>query len=993
MAKGGVNIGRARVKVVFLDHSPFSAMPRQEAFTYYTTDTFKTLVQTHAFPVPAPLNGLRIMEVFAPYDNFIEDRDGNALENSYLEQKNKVYNEGTGKQEDVTSRSLADPTAWHRYRVFEYKTQAQIDADKTRTANAQAAANATTAESATQATADQIPKDTTDPKQKEFFTWRCCDNLFKQGSGKTTTTTATSPGDVTTTTTTTTAATNPPPPLFTKPTIPSQPTWTYIAMPIPGGVRPIIIMPFMDSKPENDTSPVHWGCRTKTAIAQNQPFEVIWYTCTRDPVPAKDAKPLEPTFNYFDGTNLLDMKLTSAIYVAVEIGRGSKDNYLFVFKNNEEPYLFKMVGNDKERRAQLLARFDGFNAAKLFDRNTKYFTMSIEPVIGNFIVRSNAFSDTPWIIQASPNTPLIIGAGSLGVYSGNISAGFAMRPLQYYPQATFETPGYGFDILYKNGEATQTPTISPTLKGDGEIEQDKNFQKPSSSGKQQSKIYMVDAEKVNGESIKKVAEAAAERPTEDASTMREVKLEIKEITDDSKAPKNPGNYRVSTKNFKAVGTLKASDVVQGNGYKVTNGRSSYLFMSRMELPGDEGEDPVEKLDISCDVMSVDLNWNATSYNELSHNGNIKVLNNKQNGRDYKEFSNRATYVKIGGYWDNGGEGEEVLMKSQPDFWLFEGIIVDATVTIEAHRETITFKVEDYMNALQGFKFNLCPPYDGMKATLAVRDIIRNVGLPDKNILADGAIAKDADLKNDFGLTFTNPPAEPQFLFKNGSSLKEGVTKIAQIDMKTVYFDQYGRFHYDTIPGGLYANRSFTPKTKFFTSPLKGQRPDGGNDFTPGNQAFNQVSFSRLINDVFNQIRLRTVTKRSQNQVAVGSTYRAGIYDPTAEGYLGYKKSLFVDEPALGTVDALFRYLYTLRARLFIPPLTTRFETFGRPGIKPLDIVSLDGQFLRIMNMSLRMNASNNEFWMNVEGEWQFSSAVKDATPDVSPPPASKGPST
>jgi hypothetical protein len=101
----------------------------------------------------------------------------------------------------------------------------------------------------------------------------------------------------------------------------------------------------------------------------------------------------------------------------------------------------------------------------------------------------------------------------------------------------------------------------------------------------------------------------------------------------------------------------------------------------------------------------------------------------------------------------------------------------------------------------------------------------------------------------------------------------------------------------------------------------------------------------------------------------------------------------VDEPALGTVDALFRYLYTLRARLFIPPLTTRFETFGRPGIKPLDIVSLDGQFLRIMNMSLRMNASNNEFWMNVEGEWEFSSAVKDATPDVSPPPASKGPST
>ena len=153
-----------------------------------------------------------------------------------------------------------------------------------------------------------------------------------------------------------------------------------------------------------------------------------------------------------------------------------------------------------------------------------------------------------------------------------------------------------------------------------------------------------------------------------------------------------------------------------------------------------------------------------------------------------------------------------------------------------------------------------------------------------------------------------------------------------------------------------------------------------------------ISYDRLINDVYNQIRLRTVTKRSQNQMAIGHTHRVSIFDPTAEGYLGYKKSLFIDEAALGSVDALFRYMYALRARVFIPPVTTRFEMYGRPGLKPMDVISIDGKFMRIMNLSLHLSATENQFWMNVEGEWQESSAAKDASPDISPPPPSEGPS-
>jgi hypothetical protein len=52
-------------------------------------------------------------------------------------------------------------------------------------------------------------------------------------------------------------------------------------------------------------------------------------------------------------------------------------------------------------------------------------------------------------------------------------------------------------------------------------------------------------------------------------------------------------------------------------------------------------------------------------------------------------------------------------------------------------------------------------------------------------------------------------------------------------------------------------------------------------------------------------------------------------------------------------------------------LTFRFETFGYAGLKPLDIVTLDGQKARIVNISMRFTAPN-DFWMNVEAEWFFS---------------------
>jgi hypothetical protein len=373
-------------------------------------------------------------------------------------------------------------------------------------------------------------------------------------------------------------------------------------------------------------------------------------------------------------------------------------------------------------------------------------------------------------------------------------------------------------------------------------------------------------------------------------------------------------------------------------------------------------------------MSIELSWNATSYNEIKHTGTIRFLNfrpgmENHSGTDYRSYSNRSVYLRIYAGWENG-VGEKLL---DP---LFTGQTLSAEISTKAEREIVTFQVEDYMAALHGSKFVLSPFFDGMSGTLAVRDIVLMTGFTDTDIYTNDTRISEANVSADIGLPFANPFEEPIFRFKDGSSFIEGIMKIAKLDFKVIYFDGKGRFHYDTMPGGLFNNKNFNIKHKFWSFWT-------GAGLKPADQAFNMTSFNRLINDTYNVVQVLSVEKRLLARLSGGTAYKAGIYDPSAEGYLGYRKHLLIAEPALGNYDAVMRYLDNYRRRVLIPPLTARFEVFGRSTIKPLDIITLDNQKLRVMNISSHINKAENTFWQNIEGEWMFAAGSgKDEQPQL-----------
>lgn len=934
--QGGLNIGQAELKVELLSRSPFSGQQKQETSIHFTQDVFGQLRERENVTViPPPLNGIRVTEDLQGFDNFLTDGE-NRLEDAFFEQTVEVEDEDGDGTTTISSQVSFDSSAVARVRELGLLKEGADGADAGDGADAEGQGDGGEQE------AEEDEGREISSEQKNFFTWQVTNNIFTKNER------------------------NPDPPKFTEPPpLDNTPEWTYAALPRPGNdVNNLMLTPFMKKNPPDSASPVHWGCTMTESLAKNQPFEIAYFFCLRDPAIAKDAPKQTPRYKFVgpDGVEI-DMKLTSAVYLGIEFGRGSDNNFLLMFVNETFPFIFQLGGSGKNRQAILLGRFQGFNAAKLFNPNNKFFTINIEPVFGSFIVRSNVFSDTPWLINAPISDPVFIGEGPITLYGGNVQAGFALRPIQYADTGSFKTPENTFNIP----DETVQPICTTEAKGIGAVEQLRSY---GGDGGSVPTMHMVDSEKVNGEGVTSVLEANSQLATEGNSVQREINFTTDEVTPEGQ-PASSG--RSITKTFENKVILKPGDVTQGNGFVVKRGRSPYILSLRCEVPSTGGGNEGFLQDISCDVMSVDLNWNATSYQEIRHTGTITVLNLRNvSGTDYRQFSNRSLYLRISAGW-KAGVGDEGLNT------IFTGKTMKVDVTTRAEREVVVFQIEDYMAALDGVKFVLSPFYDGMSASLAVRDIVLQSGLSDDRILTNNTQISKANLQNDLGLPLANPlVGTPKFRFKDGSSLKDGILKIAKLDFKTIFFDADGNFHYEDMPGGIFNNKNFAVKEEFWSTADRVAEK-------PHNQAWNLVTFSRLINDVYNVIQVLGVDKRLLARLSAATAYNAGITDPDAEGYLGYRKHLFIAEPALGSLDAMFRYLDNYRRRVTIPPLTGKFEIFGRNNLQPLDVIRVDGQLFRIMNIQSRINKAENTFYQNIEGEWMFAVGTgKDQQPEITP---------
>lgn len=870
MATGGAYIGQPIFKVNILNGSPFNGIPHQEWSYYFTEDNFDSLT--------TPQN---IFPLPQPWNGVRCAEDMQNYDNFLVDAEGKKLEEA----KDANGGLVSPESALAVDSLTEQRK------------------NMETAGSKYDGSADR------------FFTWQVMDtNLFDPGDGNPNTKPFKNMNEVTNT----------------------GPKWMYAKKVKGDGASvPTILSPFMKNLPNDAKTGVHWACTTTNNWPVLQPFEFLFYHEEHKPEIPAETPPLNPTIKIV--TDNFKVDISKRAYLALSFGGHSAAegdvNYLILLVRGCSPRLYRIKGSNQVVLSSVYQKDDGED---FFSPNKSNISLKVEPIAFGMMITSNLFGEGRWIVNEtdSEGDPILIGGKQMRIFSGNVKAGFAIRPVQY-AKGTFLTSG---QPVTQAANDSDSPVFTTAMKGPGTN---------AGAASTDDEIHAVDSEYVNGKAVRSFVDSVSK-----ATPYRlNRKIDFEAQKTDEQASNN-----VKTITYALKITMTPSDVSTDAGWTIKNGRSPYLWQVRGSLtPLDGGGGGGGGTDVTCAVLSCDLTWSASSFTEFSHTGSLRLLMRPPTQVPIPEsYTNRALYLTIDAYWQNGQENGDKQTR------IFTGMTVGSSIEQTAETDIMVLQIEDYMNALEGCKFVLSPYYDGMVAKLAVKDIVRQLGLPSDNIMSGSNQITDADDPLDYGLPFNNPFEQPQFRFKMGSSLKSGVLKIAELDLKSVFFDEFGNFHYDSIPGGIFASEDSTPVEDFVTSPKNGDAM---------RVVWNTFSSGRHINDVFNVISVGTVDKKTGQPIYIGDAFEDSIFNPGAEGYLGFRKHLIINDPAIGSAPAAGRYLTTYANRVTIPPYTFKFETFGRAGLRPLSIVTIDGAPARIMNISMHADAKENNWWMNLECEW------------------------
>lgn len=347
----------------------------------------------------------------------------------------------------------------------------------------------------------------------------------------------------------------------------------------------------------------------------------------------------------------------------------------------------------------------------------------------------------------------------------------------------------------------------------------------------------------------------------------------------------------------------------------------------------------------------------------------------------------------------------------------------------ANKLFMKIKVKDYMDALKKQYIFNSPFFDAVSDTLAIYELAKLAGFDDAPNVSDfypsGTLPKidrrplrylqkvlenpaqyDYYHNGKFSRTkyYSLPAAyadlaNPAVRFQNGEAYDSCMKKLAQYAGKTVYFDQYGVLKYENTPAYEVAfsspNSSFSvyePVFRFVTSPHVNIPPtpdDGGGQylsdgfiFDPSQHAahlvYNVVRYGRAVEDAVNTI---VITSASKNifgadtleesiggYIVEGHTFMEQLWEPDTEGFFGFRKAFYQSNGVFGDLrgvrNALLHY-----ARMKYPPTYVTFETYGVPGLKALDIVTLDNELFYITDISHEIDPKENKWWMTIQGEW------------------------
>jgi hypothetical protein len=400
------------------------------------------------------------------------------------------------------------------------------------------------------------------------------------------------------------------------------------------------------------------------------------------------------------------------------------------------------------------------------------------------------------------------------------------------------------------------------------------------------------------------------------------------------------------------------------------------------------------------------------------------------GQQLLTLHKQGFYVTVAYWWDNGvGErdapGNRLRRSGAPEnnyalLIQMTGIAKGATLEKSVNKLFMDFEINDYSRILEDQLIFNSPFFDGVADAEAVYELARMASFDDSydqrrsinrqplgfltKVLTDRYVRETTRILHNgeesrfraYDLPGTYADFQnAKMRFQNGETFWSAIKKMAQLSSKVAYFDRWGVLRYENSPAveAAFAGRDFDagdfdPKFQFVTSPwpISNAGSDPGStserrfifdpDYHASHLVYNVVTYTRSVQDACSQIILYTASNELLLEdgttvggfVIKGHTFFDQIFDPSAEGFLGYRKPWYQSNGVFGSVEAV-RNSIQHYAQTKYPPAIVNFETYGVPGLKPLDIITLDDNLFFITEISHEIDPSTNRWWMNITAQW------------------------